>query len=187
MVEFRTIKDGHSLRRRVARPFTFILCVTLYIWGCPPWSPSFGDRVGTIFTRGVIPMRSRRLPVHSDSISTSPSIQYGSDESFRPKKREVGTRLGPRLLHAQPSGFSTSPSCAVFSVHTEGRLEKTISRRFGFRLEIGTYRSPGVRSRDAQYHSPFLRQRLSLWIGMSIVWAPQIQCRQPPQSPLSSG
>jgi hypothetical protein len=60
-----------------------------------------------------------------------------------------------------------------------------ILSRFGLRLEIGTHRSPGVRSRDAQYHSSFPRRHLRLWIGTSIVWAQQNEYRQPRQFQLS--
>jgi len=42
--------------------------------GAPLLSPAFGDGVGTIFTRGASPMCSRRRPVQSDSISTTPSL-----------------------------------------------------------------------------------------------------------------
>ena len=63
---------------------------SLYALGAPPFSPLFGERVGaepplltahppnvtgipTSFNRSGSPMRSRFLPVHSDSISTTPS------------------------------------------------------------------------------------------------------------------
>ena len=74
---------SHTAARRVAHPFPrkfYGHCLgRLLNRGAPPLSPSFGDRVGTfwtiwrLFTRGTIPIRSRLRPVHSDSISTTPS------------------------------------------------------------------------------------------------------------------
>ncbi len=49
------------------------LSARFYTWGAQSFSPSFGERVGTIFTRSGIPIRSLLRPVHSDSISTTPS------------------------------------------------------------------------------------------------------------------